>query len=152
MARGPCDGLGRICGRSRIRSWGIEDRRHSEILHARRYDRLARLNIFHLPLHFFVRLFLCAVDRFLALLLLFRNVMTISAFAAGLRAHGAAGEIKQDRRGEQKEQGFLKHAAFKAEGVRGVATGRWPGEFVSDKNRPEGGGYNKPRTQLIARR
>jgi len=45
------------------------------------------------------------------LLLLLCDVMPVIAFATGLRAHRATGEIKQDGGGEQKEQGFLKHAA-----------------------------------------
>lgn len=107
--------VGQMCGRrwlwSWFRGWGIEHRRRSEVLHARGHDGLARLKIFQLPLQLFVRLFLRASHLFLPLLLLLCDVMPVIAFATGLRAHRATGEIKQDGGGEQKEQGFLKHAA-----------------------------------------
>ena len=48
--------------------------------------------------------------------------MAISPFPAGLRAHrDAAGEIEEDGRDEDEEQGFVAHASEKAQGVLTVA-------------------------------
>jgi len=46
--------------------------------------------------------------------------MAIGPFPASLCAHrDATGEIKEDRDGEKEKQGFLVHAGFKAQPVRG---------------------------------
>jgi hypothetical protein len=96
------------------RRWFIDRRRLWRVIsQGRSYCRFAWLQIFHLPLQLAILFFLRAGDRFLALLHLLGDVMTIGALASSLRAHRTAtGEIKENGGCQQQEQGFVVHGDF----------------------------------------